>query len=304
MPVRNIEMSGIIKFDAAYKKLFSHKQMVEELIRSFVHEEFVREIDFSTLKRLSEVYITKHFRRRELDRIWEVKFKDRKIYFYILIEFQSTVEKYMALRILNYMTLFYLDLLKVETLEKLPVVFPIVLYNGGRDWTAPLDFRELVDSPFTSDKPYIPHFRYYKIAEKDFPEEDLIALDNPVAAAFLVDTSDASQLKDDPDKRKKLVKVLLRILVGIPDNELKREFTVWIHRMFRRKKITVDLSIANEEEVTHMLMESIEKLKIEGKMEGKMEGRMEVARELKKMGQDIEFIMKATGLPREEIENL
>ncbi|MHC9543623.1 MAG: hypothetical protein AB9903_29275 [Vulcanimicrobiota bacterium] len=49
-----------------------------------------------------------------------------------------------------------------------------------------------------------------------------------------------------------------------------------------------------------MLMESIEKLKIEGRMEG----RMEVARELKKMGQDIEFIMKATGLPWEEIEKL
>jgi hypothetical protein len=37
--------------DRGCKSLFSHPRMVEELIRSFVREEFVQDIDFSTLNR-------------------------------------------------------------------------------------------------------------------------------------------------------------------------------------------------------------------------------------------------------------
>ncbi len=37
--------------DRGYKSLFSHSRMVEELIRSFVREEFVEDIDFSKLTR-------------------------------------------------------------------------------------------------------------------------------------------------------------------------------------------------------------------------------------------------------------
>ena len=36
--------------DRGYKLLFSHPKMVEDLIKSFVREEFIDKIDYSTLK--------------------------------------------------------------------------------------------------------------------------------------------------------------------------------------------------------------------------------------------------------------
>ena len=37
--------------DHSYKHLFSHRRMVEDLLRGFVREEWVNHLDFSTLER-------------------------------------------------------------------------------------------------------------------------------------------------------------------------------------------------------------------------------------------------------------
>ena len=37
------------KHDTSYKELFSHPEMVADLIRGFVREEWVAQLDFSTL---------------------------------------------------------------------------------------------------------------------------------------------------------------------------------------------------------------------------------------------------------------
>ena len=70
----------------------------------------------------------------------------------------------MAVRVLQYVLSFYQDLLKQKKLKHLPPVFPIVLYSGNRKWTAPLNLEELIQTPLDTVKPYIPRFRYYRIA--------------------------------------------------------------------------------------------------------------------------------------------
>ena len=41
---------GAPQHDNSYKLLFSHPQMVEDLLRGFVGEEWISEVDFSTLE--------------------------------------------------------------------------------------------------------------------------------------------------------------------------------------------------------------------------------------------------------------
>jgi len=58
----------------------------------------------------------------------------RCAYLYVLFEFQSTIDRLMPLRILNYMLLLYEDLIKqkeVSADELLPPVFPVVVYTGA-----------------------------------------------------------------------------------------------------------------------------------------------------------------------------
>ena len=44
--------------DQSYKRLFSHPQMVEDLLCGFVHEEWVNQLDFSTLETVKDSFMS------------------------------------------------------------------------------------------------------------------------------------------------------------------------------------------------------------------------------------------------------
>ena len=44
--------------DAGYKKLFSHPRLVADFLRGFVPEDWVQQLDFTTLERLGSNYVS------------------------------------------------------------------------------------------------------------------------------------------------------------------------------------------------------------------------------------------------------
>ncbi len=73
---------------------------------------WVKELDFTTLEKVSSSFISDDLREREDDLIWRVRWRNEWLYVYILLEFQSTVDAFMAVRIMTYLGLFYQDLIK------------------------------------------------------------------------------------------------------------------------------------------------------------------------------------------------
>jgi len=96
------ETRSLPSHDKLYRRLFAHPEMVEDLVKTFVKERFVKGVDFSTLKELKNKYVTDENKYRENDIIYEIKIKNETLYFYILLEFQSTVDKFMPVRMLRY----------------------------------------------------------------------------------------------------------------------------------------------------------------------------------------------------------
>jgi hypothetical protein len=84
--------------------------MVADLIRGFVREQWVEELDFSTLERVSEMRGSHDLREREDDMIWRLRWGGRWLYVYLLLEFRSRVDRFMAVRLLTYVGLLYQDL--------------------------------------------------------------------------------------------------------------------------------------------------------------------------------------------------
>jgi hypothetical protein len=65
---------------------------------------------------------------------------ESEAYIYILLEFQSTVTWFMVVRLLHYLSSFWLDYAENQPKQKkLPAVFPILLYSGEEKWTASTD---------------------------------------------------------------------------------------------------------------------------------------------------------------------
>ncbi|MEM7586688.1 MAG: Rpn family recombination-promoting nuclease/putative transposase [Acidobacteriota bacterium] len=137
--------------DGSYRRLFSHARMVEDLMRRYVDPSWIDRLDFSTLELVPAHYVSEELEQRESDVVWRLRYAPdgEWFYVYLLIEFQSRVARFMAVRVLAYIMLLYQDLILRQQLtgsRKLPPVLPIVLYNGTRRWTAPLQVSELIES--------------------------------------------------------------------------------------------------------------------------------------------------------------
>ncbi len=143
-------MKKIKRHDSIYKKLFSNHKLVSELLLSFVNEDWVKELDFSTLERLDKSFVTDEFREKESDLIYRINFKGKELYIFLLLEFQSTVDRFMAVRMMRYIMEFYEYLTKSRRIKTLPAVFPLLLYNGERRWTAPINLGSLIEKSISS----------------------------------------------------------------------------------------------------------------------------------------------------------
>lgn len=165
--------------DNSYKLLFSYPEMVRDLLLGFVHEVWVAEIDFATLEIVSGSYVTDDLRDREDDIIWRVRFKDSWLYLYLLLEFQSSVDTHMAVRVLTYIGLLYQDLIKQKQFSPnglLPPILPVVLYNGKPRWRAAQNISQLIEPPPGLLRDYTPQLKYLLLDEGAIDESAPLAL--------------------------------------------------------------------------------------------------------------------------------
>ena len=98
-----------------YTRHFSDPRIVQELLESFVHEQFVKELDFSSIRKLNTRFVPASGSSRQADLVFEIKTRGQTAYIYLFLEFQSTVDRFMALRMNRYITEFYEELRKVKT---------------------------------------------------------------------------------------------------------------------------------------------------------------------------------------------
>ncbi|MEQ8226320.1 MAG: Rpn family recombination-promoting nuclease/putative transposase [Candidatus Eremiobacterota bacterium] len=298
--------------DKTWRKFFSHPDMLKELLEGYIAEEFIREINFEKIKKLNNTYVNKKFKKRETDLIVKLLTnKGVETYIYLLLEFQSTVDKYMALRLLNYITLFYQDLIdQGQAKDKLlPAVFPVVLYTGENKYAASLNIEELIEKPYEKLEKYIPKFQYYKVALNESVEEideEFKKVNNILAGVFKIVTAKGEE------EIKETLKVLRVRLEKAP--EIKKFINEWLGHLFNYKRFK--LENIGEEGVEKMLVtyfkERDKKAKEEGMEEGREEGikkgigigKEEIAKKSLQEGLSVEVVAKITGFSIEEIKAL
>ena len=215
--------------DASYKTLFAAPEVVRDLILGFIPDDWLHGLDYATLERVSGSYVTDDLRDRADDLVWRVQVEGEWVYLYLLIEFQSTVDPWMAVRIMTYVGLLYQDLIRQKQVlpkRRLPPVLPIVLYNGDGKWTAATDVADLIPKPPGLLARHLPHLEYLLIDEHRYDLADLAVMKNLVAAAIRFERPDSAAAL------MALIETVNGWLEGQP--ELKRTFALWIRAMVLR----------------------------------------------------------------------
>ena len=220
--------------DTGYKLLFSDKLMVRDLVQGFIDEPWLAQLDFETLERVSGQYVTEDMRQREDDVVWRIRSGEDWLYVYLLIEFQSTDERFMALRMMVYVGLLYQDLIRQKQLGPdglLPPVLPIVLYNGEPRWRAPTTLSELLPRVPAFLAPLQPQMSYLLIDEGAYSPMTLDALPRNLAAAIF-----KLEQPQHPQEVKRTIKRILEATQGSEFAQVRRIIAIWIRAALNRNR--------------------------------------------------------------------
>ncbi len=226
--------------DTGYKLLFSHPEMVRDLLTGFIPGEWIGEADFSTLERINASYVSENFKQRHDDVVWRVRLKDRWLWVYLVLEFQSEPDPWMALRMLVYVGLLAQDLVRRDDLVegKLPPILPLVLYNGLPQWNVADDVDDLFAPSPRGLERFRPRMLYHLTDEARLKMHPTESVRTAVEALFRLEHGRS------PDDLRRTIQALGDMLQDPSAAALRRSFTFWIKSLLRRK-----VPVAREEEI-------------------------------------------------------
>ena len=117
--------------------------MVYELIQLLSAKQLELKID--TLHLFATEHVSRDLQKRYQDLVYQATSMTNGGAVYLAFEFQSTVDKHMPLRMNSYCSLLLEQLVRTQPMgldSAYPRIYPIVIYNGKRRWTAPLQLSE------------------------------------------------------------------------------------------------------------------------------------------------------------------
>ncbi len=292
------------------------KALIPEKYSSLIEPENIQSIDKS--------FIASNHKEYESDLIYKVTIGEREAWVYILMEFQSTVDRLMPFRILNYVTQLYMTLLNVyDENDKKPGILPLVLYNGNANWNVSTQVADLIDKTYVAEN-FLPHIEYMLLDLSQITDVALEQMKGLVGAVIYAEKYGREEHWKEAHTR------LTHFVRECNPKELDW-FTGWFKTILSDKlseeRINQLIQTGNKEQ-GNMLADVMEEIHAQGLQEGeqlglqrgeelglqkgRQEGRqegahqkaVETARILLKMGLSIEQVMKGTGLSRKEVGKL
>ena len=273
--------------DPIYKRIYAFAEMVADLLRSIAPKATLEALDLRTLEKVPAEYVGDHFQQRHGDTVWRVRAggpDSAWAYVLVLLEFQASSDATMALRVNEYTVMLYRELLRAKKVApgELPLVLPVVLYNGESRWTAADDVRDLIVSTGPTDTvldAFQPSQRYLLVdlrhAKADYVGELTTGLARVEQIRAPDDIGDVARF--------------LAAALGVPEHkELWRAFRDWLFAIGARMEgvddpglpppdLTFeDIAMTAEERAA----EWSEQRRREGELRGIVQGRREQLRSL------------------------
>lgn len=131
--------------DKAFRRLTKEKGVAEALLRERLSASLVARFA-GPPEHLSESFIDDSLKDHVADIVLRVRLKGgAAACVYCLLEHKRTQEALLLVQVLRYITAIYAQFARSGG-PPLPMVVPLIIYNGDERWTGPRRFSELIDA--------------------------------------------------------------------------------------------------------------------------------------------------------------
>ena len=159
-------MSG--PHDLFVRYTFGHPERAAAELRAALPSHVSAEVDWDSLRPESGSVVDPELRKTETDLLFSARLRTgQSLLLYVLLEHQSSVDRWMAWRMLRYVVRWVESWRQAHPEStRLPVIIPLVMYHGAEGtWTAPRRVEELFDLPEEAGarerwRALVPRFEY------------------------------------------------------------------------------------------------------------------------------------------------
>ena len=146
--------------DELFRKTLGIPEHAAGELRAVLPRKLARRIDWSTLRAEPGSFVDSGGPQRHTDLLFSATIDGRDARIYVLFEHQSSLDRWMPLRLLVYMGRIWASLADART-ASLPVIIPVVLHNGERPWRGVKRFSSLMQQDeLHAARAFVPDFRF------------------------------------------------------------------------------------------------------------------------------------------------
>jgi predicted transposase YdaD len=148
--------------DMMVRAVLSDLAEARSFLQTHLPQEVSQALSWSTLKLLEGSFVDEHLRESEADVLYEVQHVsgEASVWVYILLEHQSTPDRWMRFRLLKYCCRIWdLSFREYPDQRELPAIVPLVFYQGERRWSYSSEFADLF-AESVRDWPGVPRFSH------------------------------------------------------------------------------------------------------------------------------------------------
>ncbi|WPK12573.1 Rpn family recombination-promoting nuclease/putative transposase [Lysinibacillus louembei] len=149
--------------DKFFKETFGNVEVTKDFIQYYLPEAIRQVIDMNTLEPQKDSFLNPKLEENFSDLLFKVAINQQEGYLYILFEHKSYLDKDTAVQLLKYMVEIWEAKRNKERVQELPIVIPLVIYHGKKEWTLPTNLSAQLngyDNLPSAIQIYVPSFEY------------------------------------------------------------------------------------------------------------------------------------------------
>lgn len=174
-------MNEVPSHDNFFRNILSDIRLAAEYLQSYLPSYISEQLDFSTLKQLSDTYLSDELKKSLSDALFGCGTKwGSKVHVAILIEHKSYIDKYAPIQLGSYLFSAYQK--QAKNNEPLSLVIPVLFYHGRQKWQYQTLSGLFPDVP-DDWKPFLPNFDFVYNNLNEMNDEQIGSLGNNLLAA-------------------------------------------------------------------------------------------------------------------------
>lgn len=117
--------------DSFFKRSLMHKEIAVDFFKAHIPKYLQKHIEYSNLHLTNKSFVSEKHKQIHSDIVYQCKIDGQAGYLYLLLEHQSTDDKLMAFRQLQY-TMALMEEHLNQGNKQLPIIIPMCLYHGKK----------------------------------------------------------------------------------------------------------------------------------------------------------------------------